>query len=216
MYMRFLRIALEKGASVGTQDGRVQLDKALTHGMKANVCLLLYSAMEASTIQMLDEIHEVIGEHCQGTDQLNSQLVVKVARHFKASKPNVTEDNTSSPLHESLFKAWLKDWKDRSQKGKREAGLSGAVDSLAIFDQLKGFGLFSPDLKGPPRHLAHSALQTVKERRNKLAHGERSFADLGLDLSFDELLQQAVAVFRTLRNIVREVNLFLQRQGYLA
>jgi RiboL-PSP-HEPN len=216
VYMRFLRIALEKDARVSTQADQLQLDKALTHMMKANVCLLLYSAMEACTVQLLDEMHDIIGENCKGTDQLNSQLVLKVARHFKASKTDITANNTSSPLHESLFKAWLVDWKDRNQREKREAGLSGSVDSRAIFNRLSQFGVFSTDVKDPPAHLTHSALRSVKERRNQLAHGELSFADLGQGLAFEELLRDALAVFRTLRSIVQEVNVFLQQQGYLA
>ena len=216
VYMRFLRIALEKDAHVSTQADQLQLDKALTHMMKANVCLLLYSAMEACTVQLLDEMHDIIGENCKGADQLNSQLVLKVARHFKASKTNITATNTGSPLHESLFKAWLADWKDRNQREKRQAGLSGSVDSRAIFERLSQFGVFSTDVKEPPAHLTHSALRSVKERRNQLAHGELSFADLGQGLAFEELSRDALAVFRTLRSIVQVVNVFLQQQGYLA
>ena len=218
VYLRFLRIALEKDAYVSARGDQLQLplDKSLTHMMKANVCLLLYSAMEACMVQLLDEMHDTIGQHCQGADQLNSQLLLMVARHFKASKTSVTADNTKSPLHEYLFRAWLLDWQDRNQREKREAGLSGSVDGRAIFDQLRRFGVFSPDVKNPPAHLTHSALQSTKGRRNQLAHGERSFADLGQGLAFEELCQDAFAVFRTLRRIAWEVNAFLQQQRYLA
>lgn len=215
-YLRFLRIALEKGAHVSTQADQLQLDKALTHVMKANVCLLIYSAMEACMVQLLDEMHDVISQNCQGADQLNSRLVLMVARHFKASKADVTTLNTNPPLHESLFKAWLVDWKDRNQREKREAGLSGSVDSLAIFNRLRRFGMFPADVKKPPAHLTHSALRSTKERRNQLAHGERSFADLGQGLAFEELCRDAFAVFLTLRRVIQEVNIFLQQRSYLA
>nr|WP_296339543.1 MAE_28990/MAE_18760 family HEPN-like nuclease [uncultured Acidovorax sp.] len=218
VYLQFLRIALEKDAHVSALGDRVQLplDKALTHMMKANVCLLLYSAMEACMVQLLDEMHDIIGQNCQGADQLNNQLVLMVARHFKASKTNLTTENTSSPLHENLFKTWLVDWQDRNQREKRQAGLSGSVGSLAIFDRLRRFGVFPADLKKPPAHLTHGALQSTKGRRNQLAHGERSFADLGQDLAFEELCRDALAVFRTLRRVAQEVNVFLQQRRYLA
>lgn len=216
VYFRFLRVALEKDAHIRARAEQLHLDKTLTHMMKANVCLLLYSAMEACTIQLLDEMHDAIGQSCQGADQLNGQLILMVARHFRTSKTDITSANTSSPIHESLFNSWLADWKDRNQREKREAGLSGSVDSLSIYNRLMRFGMFSLDAKRPPAHLTHSALRSVKERRNQLAHGELSFADLGQGLAFEELFRDALAVFRTLRSISREVNAFLQRRGYLA
>ncbi len=218
VYLRFLKIALDKDAVVSARGGELQLklDKSLTHMMKANVCLLLYSTMEACMVQLLDEMHEVIGQNCEGADQLNSQLVLVVARHFKYSKTDPSKENTSSPLHKSLFNAWLMDWQDRTQREKREFGLSGSVDSLAIFKRLSRFGMFPPDVTKPPQHLTHNALKSTKWRRNQLAHGERSFADLGQDLALEELTKDAIAVFRTLRRIAEEVNTFLQQQRYLA
>ena len=167
-------------------------------------------------VQLLDEMHDAIGQHCQGADQLNGQLVLMVARHFQASKVSLDEDNTTSPLHECLFKAWLVDWRDRNQREKRQAGLSGSVDSQAIFDRLRRFGVFSADMTKPPAHLAHSALRSTKGRRNQLAHGELGFSDLGQGLAFGELCSDALAVFRTLRRVAREVNDFLQKRRYLA
>lgn len=218
VFLRFLQAALKKDAHVAAPDIqlRLPLDKALTHMLKANVCLLLYSAMEACMVQLLDEMHDNIGQNCQGADQLNGQLVLMVARHFKASKISLTIDNTSAPLHECLFRAWLEDWQDRDQREKREAGISGSVDSLAIFKQLRQFGVFPSDLKKPPAHLTHRAFQNAKGRRNQLAHGEHSFADLGQGLAFEELCQDALAVFCTLRRVTQEVDLFLQERRYLA
>jgi len=218
VYLRFLRVALEKDAYLSAQGGQVQLplDKELTHMMKANVCLLLYSAMEACMVQLLDEMHEAIGQNCQGVDQLNGQLVLMVARHFQSRRANGATNNISSPLHEFLFNAWLVDWRDRNQREKREAGLSGSVDSRAIFERLRQFGVFPVEVTTPPARLAHSALRSTKGRRNQLAHGELSFADLGQGLAFEELLRDACAIFRTLRRIAQEVGSFLEERRYLA
>ncbi|MHC0504714.1 hypothetical protein [Achromobacter aegrifaciens] len=218
VYLRFLQIALEKDARVNARGGQLtlSLDKSLTHMMKANVCLLLYSAMEACMVQLLDEIHDAIGQNCKGADQLNTQLVLMVARHFKTSKVGPTSANTNTPLHEYLFRAWLEDWKARDQKEKREAGLSGSVDGLAIFNHLRRFGVFHEGEKKPPPKFTHQALQNTKGRRNQLAHGELSFAELGQGLAYGELCQDAFAVFRTLKRIGEEVSAFLLQRRYMA
>jgi len=218
VYLQFLQIAVENDAHVSARATQLQrpLDKALTHMMKANVSLLLYSTMEACMVQLLDEMHNTIGQNCQGTDQLNAQLVLMVANHFKTSKAELTLDKTHPPLHECLFKAWLTDWQNRNQREKRQAGLSGSVDSLAIFQQLSRFGVFAANLQKPPAHLTHSALQSAKGRRNQLAHGEISFTELGQNLIFGDLCKETYAVFRTLRRVAQEVSLFLKQQRYLA
>lgn len=218
VYLRFLRIAVENDVVVTARGDelRLAIDKPLTHMMKANVSLLLYSAMEACIVQLLDEIHETIGKHCHGADQLNDQLVLMVAQHFKQSRVNPTVSNTRAPLHESLFKGWLEDWKQRDQPRKREAGLSGAVDGRAIFVRLRRFGVFPVDLEVPPDGFTDSALERAKDRRNELAHGERSFAEMGQELAYEELCGDALAVFRTLRNIALEVDAFLHQKRYLA
>jgi len=218
VYLQFLQIALEKDAYICTRDDRRQLslEKALTHMLKANVCLLLYSAMEACMVQLLDEMHDTIGQNCQGTDQLNDQLILMVARHFQGNKAGVTKGAIRSPLHEYLFRTWLTDWQDSNQREKRQAGLSGSVDSLAIFNQLSRFGVFSVTQKKPPPRLTHYALQNTKGRRNQLAHGELSFSELGQGLAFGELCQDVLGVFRTLRRVASEVSIFLQNKRYLA
>ncbi|AOL02469.1 MULTISPECIES: MAE_28990/MAE_18760 family HEPN-like nuclease [Burkholderiaceae] len=218
VYLRFLQMALEKDAFISASDGRLQLplDKALTHTLKANVSLLLYSVMEACMVQLLDEMHDTIGMNCQGMDQLNAQLMSMVARHFQANPTATTQGNIRSPLQEYLFQVWLNDWQDSSQREKREAGLSGSVDGLAIFNQLRRFGVFKAEEKKPPPRLTHSALQYTKGRRNQLAHGELSFSELGQGLAFEELRQEVLAVFRTLRRVASEVNAFLKDRRYLA
>jgi len=120
------------------------------------------------------------------------------------------------PLHEHLFKNWLQDWADRSQREKRQIGLSGGVDGLEIFNQLQRFGVFPADLNRPPARFTHRALKDTRARRNRLAHGEVSFEDLGQTLAFETLRAEVRAVFRTLRRITLEVDIYLKQELYLA
>jgi hypothetical protein len=56
----------------------------------------------------------------------------------------------------------------------------------------------------------------VKQKRNLLAHGEKSFTDLGRDLSVESLEADSLVVFDTLRKIAAEVDKYLRDQRYLA
>lgn len=218
-YLELLKIAVERRATLIAKDGALvyPLSQELTHTLKANLVLLLYSVTEATLIQLLDEMHDAIGSNCSSADALNSELLRAVIKSVKKDK-STTVLASAAPLHQSLFSYWISDWQSRtSAKDKRVDGISGSVDGLVFYEQLKKFGVVAPtpDDK-PPSHLTSPALQIVKKRRNLLAHGEKSFTDLGRDLSVESLETDAIAVFDTLQRIAVEVDKYLRDQRYLA
>jgi hypothetical protein len=218
-FLDFLKVAVERPAILKAKDGELefQLSLELTHTLKANLILLLYNAMEATLIELLNEMHDAIDSNCSSTDTLNAQLlrvVLKTVR--KEAAQNVL--SSPSPLHASLFQFWMDDWKNRnSGKEKRDGSISGSVDGRVFYEQLKNYGVVdkTPDDRPPP-HLTNLALQKVKNRRNELAHGEKSFTDLGRELAVPTLEIDSHAVFETLKNIASEVNSYLHNQRYLA
>lgn len=218
-YLDFLRVAVERRAMLSAREGEVQfpLTLELTHTLKANLVLLLYSAMEATLVQLLDEMHDAIGANCSSADALNAQLLRVVLKTVKKDSKSTVLSSTS-PLHTSLFRYWMDDWKSRtSGKDKRVDGISGSVDSLVFYEQLKKFGVVAQTTNDrPPAHLTDIALQKVKTNRNELAHGEKSFTDLGRNLAVPTLETDSSAVFDTLRKIAAEVDNYLLGQRYLA
>jgi len=218
-YLDFLKVAVERRAILSAKDGELQLtmNLELTHTLKASLVLLLYNAMEATLVQLLDEMHHVIGDNCSSADELNAQLLSLVLKTVRKDNKSINE-LFLSPLHVSLFQHWINDWKSReSGKDKRGDGISGSVDGLVFYEQLKKFGVVSKtENDRPPRHLTDYALQKVKASRNELAHGEKSFTDLGRDLAVPTLESDSLAIFTTLRSIALEVNKYLEEQRYLA
>ena len=218
-YLDFLKVAVERRAVLSAKDGelRLSLTLELTHTLKANLVLLLYSAMEATLVQLLDEMHDAIGANCSSADALNAQLLRVVLRTVKKDSRS-TVLSSASPLHCSLFRYWMDDWKGRtSGKDKRVDGISGSVDSLVFYEQLKKFGVVAQTPNDrPPVHLTDAALQKVRTNRNDLAHGEKSFTDLGRDLAVPTLEADSSAVFDTLKKIAAEVDSYLRSRRYLA
>lgn len=218
-YLDFLKVAVERPAVLRAKNGELELHLTLdlTHTLKANLVLLLYSAMEAALIQLLDEMHDAIGTNCSSADALNDQLLRLVMRTVKKDQQDAAL-LPGKPLHESLFAYWISDWQNRPPgKEKRVDGISGSVDSLVFYQQLKKFGVVTRTKNDrPPTHLTNPALQKIKNNRNELAHGEKSFTDLGRDLAVPTLETDTLAVFDTLRTIASEVDSYLQGRRYLA
>lgn len=219
IYIEFLKIAVERPAILTAKDGQLELPMSmqLTHTLKANLLLLLYSAMEAALIQLLDEMHDAINNNCVSVDTLNAQVLRRVLKAYKRST-NSLDLELNPPLRESLFQAWISGWMNRaSGKEKRDGGISGSVDSLVFYRQLREFDVVAKTINDkPPAHLTHFALQSVKGKRNELAHGEKSFVDMGRDLSVEELERDAIAVFTTLTSIAGEIDAYLDQKRYLS
>ncbi|MCX8517405.1 MAG: MAE_28990/MAE_18760 family HEPN-like nuclease [Rhodoferax sp.] len=215
-YMRFLRVAVTSQSQISAKSGALTLPltKDITHTLKANVLLLLYSAMEATIIELLGEMHTTIGDSCTSADDLNQQLFLLVVCHFKRRGIDETEKNTKPPLHRSVFNAWIDDSKQKDSSYRDILGISGNIDGKIIFSCLQRYGVVSG--KTPPAHLSDYSLQKVKNHRNILAHGEQSFVDLGQSLSVEELTKDARSIFGTLANIAKEVNSYLADRRYLA
>lgn len=218
-YLAFVKVAVERRAVLTAIDGALvhPLSQELTHTLKANLILLLYSVMEATLIQLLDEMHDVIGSSCSSADALNGELLRVVLKAVKKDK-SATVLTSAAPLHQSLFSFWISDWQSRtSAKDKRVDGIAGSVDGLVFYEQLRRFGVVAPTPDSrPPNHLTSPALQAVKNKRNLLAHGEKSFTDLGRELSVASLEADSFAVFETLKKIAAEVDRYLLDQRYLA
>ncbi len=56
---------------------------------------------------------------------------------------------------------------------------------------------------------------TVKNNRNDLAHGIKSFAEVGKDKSADELIEIKNKVVEYLRQILEKIETYLDNQEYL-
>jgi hypothetical protein len=109
-YLRFLSYATNLNADVSVINPSLgkeyPLRRDLTHTLKANLYLLLYSAIEASLVQLLDEINEVIVSHKLSADVLQEELLVYVVRQFKANPTDLTIENTALPVGNVVMTFW--------------------------------------------------------------------------------------------------------------
>lgn len=121
-YLRFLRSTLAKDSKIclphAGREIHFATNKDLTHTLKANTYLLLYSVVEATLTQAMNEIHAAILESGAELDELQPRLFLQVLRRFKASKTDATIDNTSTPSGKSLIQFWLDDYEKLDKENK--------------------------------------------------------------------------------------------------
>jgi len=211
-YLRFLEKALETSASLHTPGSApIPLETDLTHTLKANAYLLLYNTVEAVMSQLMIEIHDEVKSSDVCLDELNPNLYLEVIRSLKSGNEDIAE-TFAHPSGRPFVDYWLRDYEKRVH-GNRNPHFSGNIDGKRIKTIGRIYGFASGD-DATDAKFTHAALQKAKDHRNKLAHGEMSFKDLGRWISFPQVREDAIATLRTLSNVRAAVESYLVTHGY--
>lgn len=222
-FLNFLKVTDQANAEIVYKQHKKQevhcpIELELKHMLKANFCLLLYNAIEGVFTQLAEDINDYISDNSvENIDDLRTELFRHILGKFRNSN-NFSYDIVHPPLGNSIMQFWIDEWKKTKAKPRenRVKENSGNIDGKTIHeDLLTRYGIVPRDQKKPLKRFSHWALQVNKDRRNYLAHGERSFVDMGRELSIEGLTQEARYIYRTLKNIAQEVDLYLNEKGYL-
>lgn len=202
-YVRFLHNAEGVGEAkivLRTDDGAENsLPADVLKTMKAATYVLLYNVIEATIVggitAIFDELAQRQVRFDDVRDEIRTVVLGWVKRNGSADQFRTIAD--SAALVTSFFDP--------------EKQFSGNVDARAIRDTAARFGFDShcrPEARGGVR------LVEVKRTRNDLAHGLRSFNDVGRDTTGDELLKIAEQVIAYMEDIADNIENFIRAGHY--
>lgn len=168
--------------------------------MKATVLIMNYSAVEATIVEVIDEVFCFIknsGVTFRGISEgVRKQLLSYKLRHIRSSGDSTIESFVDDTLRWALEDAefWLPD------KSTIRDSFLGNLDARKIRSVTDQMGITVLTSK---RTRNGSDLKEVKESRNYLAHGYKSFIDLGLLKTTRELQDQTKRIAEFLLAIIR-------------
>ena len=91
---------------------------------------------------------------------------------------------------------------------KDDINISGNIDAKKIRELAKNIG-FEKSSNG-------RNLQNIKDKRNRLAHGEQTFYDVGKNFTFKELNGFKQETFDYLTDVIEKIEKFIVDQEYVA
>ena len=94
-----------------------------------------------------------------------------------------------------------------------KALFSGNVDAQKVREIAKEYG-FSSDINHKEAKGGKDLL-TIKTNRNDLAHGTKSFSEIGRNYTVTELQEMKEAAFAYLDSILKNIESYIQKQEYL-
>jgi|Laugresbdmm110dd_1035094.scaffolds.fasta_scaffold05591_4 hypothetical protein len=213
-YLEFLETVLNSNAAIHVPNRNPKnLNLELTRTLKANAYLLLYNTLEGVMSQLLEEIHTEVFDSNVNLDELNHKLYVLVIKTLNKQNSSDIDETFPHPSARAMVLHWLNDYEKRVNRNQNPH-FTGNLDGDTIKEIGRKYGFFK-DEEALANKLNSKALETVRDFRNKLAHGEYSFAEIGKWQSFSEIELVANNTLETLENTINLVNDFLLSKKYL-
>ena len=169
--------------------------------LKSTFVLLLYNMIESTMAMIFERIHErLAAEHYQ--DLVPELQKVWVEFFFVKNSSSLFHKHLDKTISQTLAFPSLADFTARIKL------FSGNLDAKKLQGLLKQYGIGALHTDGKER------LLYIKNKRNKIAHGEETFKDSCRDLTNSDLTEIRDAVFRALDSIIIQSDVYLQEKKY--
>ena len=178
------------------------IDPKLVITLKANGFLLLYNLVESTMRNAIEAIFEELKSSGVPFDSLRIEVKKIVLYNFK----NRSLDNVHSRIT-NISTDIIKEGFNRRKL------FSGNVNREQIAKTAREYG-FSCDTDHTKTKHGEN-LDAVMEKRNDLAHGNKSFANVGRNVTIGDILQIKEEVVEYLRQILINIENYLENQEYL-
>lgn len=217
-YLRMLRFIEQAGGGVsihGRTTGALPIKQDTIHVLKAGVFLHLYNLVESTVTTALEDIAERI----KFTNLAFRDLEDCWRRAWAASFAKLDEDlGTDRRLSAAL--SLCQAVADGIKIEIRPKVGVGNLDDRRIEDLAKRYGInlaIRPSVMNKIKYRVYNDqgfLGLIRIRRNGLAHGHESFADVGKDQSTSDLVRWSWATYQYLKELLASFEAYADAQQY--
>lgn len=177
--------------------------------LKASTIIMLYNSVESTITQCIEKIHSEIINTNVSYSNLNDNIQKLVLMYYESAIAN------SNDLQEIVTykQECLQFTNDKmtfnislKELFKHYSLFSGNLDSKQIKTILNKYGFDFQE--------SQTELKTIKEYRNQLGHGEKSFEEVGRELSVQQIRAMHTNAFRYLEKVIGSVTEYINQKKY--
>lgn len=199
---RYIAVVQKTEREMRLGSGR-KLEADRLHVLRAGTFLILYNLVEASARAAIQAIHDDMAAGRVPFGDLNVGIRREVVKGFKRKgDANVHHMMTDLPV--DLVSASL----------DVDYHFSGNVDAKLIREIAERYSFSADTDKKKTRDGVD--LLTVKSHRNDLAHGDKTFDEVGRSFTGRDLLEIAIRTVTYVEGILNNVVDYLEAEGYRA
>jgi len=210
-YFRFLESLIQEKTKLAVleHEGKYtiqSLDSELAKTLKANGFLLLYNLVESTMRNAIEAIFDAFRSKGVCFDNIKPNIKLTILQNLQSCFKN----SSAKSLHAKISQISID---IITVTFEREKIFSGNVDAKVIRETAEKYG-FSCSTDCSKTKNGQNLL-VVRETRNDLAHGIKSFEEVGRDKTIDELLAIKEEVVEYLRQILENIQVYLKNEEYL-
>lgn len=164
---------------------------------KASALLMLYNLMESSVTNAVEAIFDELENEAIPFDACRHEVRLVVLGNVSRYEPKNLLAELNSLATDIVVKSF-----------RKTESVSGNVDAREIRRMARKYGFQEPRKKG-------ERLLAVKTHRNDLAHGSKSFSEVGRTFTMRDILEITEEVVAYLTELIANVAQYLSSKNYL-
>jgi MAE_28990/MAE_18760-like HEPN len=210
LYFDFIKSSVENDVylSSATKAWRKPVTSEIQKILKANFFLILYNLIEATIRKSILEIYDALRE-----DGIHYKLakpeIQKIFLDYYCKRIRETSNNKFTERISELLQDTLND--TVIELNIESIPISGNLDARKVRELARAYG-FSETVSKAKR--AGADLMIVKEQRNSLAHGLKTFSECGRNYSIRDLKNIKDEVIRYLEDILKNIKTYIDNKEY--
>ena len=204
-YLKLLKFIEDTRSISDDKHNNHEIDITLKSTLKGMVFLLLYNLTEATMRESIAHIYDQMDQRAIDFNQLKESIRKEILRKAKSEKIGLESllEKTASSISQKLARATF---------NKKDL-FSGNIDHKEVKNQAKIYGFNTDSDYSETKHGEN--LKLIKIKRNDLAHGNDSFADIGKNYATSDLNDFAEEVISYLNKITSHISEYVSTQSYL-
>lgn len=205
------RISANKIQDESVVETELQINSSKVDTLRSTTYLLLYNLIEStvynSVISVFDEISDKGLKYFDIVEDVQKYWLNNLYKHDDKKKKET--------IIETIMNVAIQIFNDTIVLASSEINYGGSLDAKTIFATAKSMRIDVGNVRRIYDENKHGqTLKEIKQKRNWLAHGEKSFIEVGSTSSLGQLEEAKSNVFDFLSEFISAVESYISKQQY--
>ena len=196
---------------IENQQIEVLFDSEKIKILRANSFLLLYNLIESTIYNSIVSIFDKITDN-----QIKYfEMIEEVQRYWLNNLYKHDEKKKKETVISTFMNIATQIFNNSIFLTSNEISYGGSLDAQTIFETAKAMKIgIANVLRVYDKNIHGETLKRIKDKRNWLAHGEKSFSEVGDDVTFSQLNEAKNQVKIFLEEFIKSVEEYISNESY--
>ncbi len=205
------RISANKIEDESVVETELQINSSKVDTLRSTTYLLLYNLIESTVYNSVISIFDEISD--KGLKYFD--IVEDVQKYWLNNQYKHDDKKKKETIIETIMNVAIQIFNDTIVLASNEINYGGSLDAKTIFATAKSMRIDVGNVRRIYDENKHGqTLKEIKQKRNWLAHGEKSFIEVGSTSSYGQLEEAKSNVFDFLSEFISAVESYISNQQY--